>query len=460
MSIGEVLGQLRAEFPDVTISKIRFLEAEGLVEPAAHAVGLPQVLPRRRRAAALRPGGAARPLPAAAGHQGAPRRARPRARAAGACRASGRGCPRARAAATGCPAPRALGRDAAELRLTRAELLDGGRHRRRAARPSSRATGWSRRAAGGRRLRRRRAGRRADRRRAGRASASSRGTCGPFRTAADREVGLVEQVVAPLLRQRSPEARARAEEVARELAALSRAAARGAGRRPALARLGTDAADRAASLSAPACRRRRRRAVGVGWRRERARRRRRPGRDARPTSRSCCSRSRGGERYLPIWIGAVEATAIAFAQQGVVPAAAADPRPVPRRARGARPAAHRGAHHRAARRRLLRRAGLRQRAWRSAPGRPTRSRSRCAPARRSSAPRRCSTRPASRSRTSRRTRSRSSASSSTRSRRRTSAGPAAAVSRASTGGRDFDAPTRRVARSLTGCGRRPYRREQ
>lgn len=27
-----------------------------------------------------------------------------------------------------------------------------------------------------------------------------------------------------------------------------------------------------------------------------------------------------GERFLPIWIGAVEATAIAFAQQGVVPA--------------------------------------------------------------------------------------------------------------------------------------------
>ncbi len=27
-----------------------------------------------------------------------------------------------------------------------------------------------------------------------------------------------------------------------------------------------------------------------------------------------------GERYLPIWIGAVEATAIAYAQQGVVPA--------------------------------------------------------------------------------------------------------------------------------------------
>jgi bifunctional DNase/RNase len=34
-------------------------------------------------------------------------------------------------------------------------------------------------------------------------------------------------------------------------------------------------------------------------------------------------RESGGDRYLPIWIGAVEATAIAFAQQGVVP-----PRPL------------------------------------------------------------------------------------------------------------------------------------
>ena len=31
----------------------------------------------------------------------------------------------------------------------------------------------------------------------------------------------------------------------------------------------------------------------------------------------------GGDRYLPIWVGAVEATAIAFAQQGVEP-----PRPL------------------------------------------------------------------------------------------------------------------------------------
>lgn len=33
MSIGTVLLRLRDEFPEVTISKIRFLEAEGLVEP-------------------------------------------------------------------------------------------------------------------------------------------------------------------------------------------------------------------------------------------------------------------------------------------------------------------------------------------------------------------------------------------------------------------------------------------
>jgi DNA-binding transcriptional MerR regulator len=32
--IGEVLAQLRGEFPDVSVSKIRFLESEGLVQPA------------------------------------------------------------------------------------------------------------------------------------------------------------------------------------------------------------------------------------------------------------------------------------------------------------------------------------------------------------------------------------------------------------------------------------------
>ncbi|MDF0529121.1 MerR family transcriptional regulator [Tsukamurella sp. 8F] len=39
MSIGSVLEQLRAEFPDVTISKIRFLESEGLVTPGRSPSG-------------------------------------------------------------------------------------------------------------------------------------------------------------------------------------------------------------------------------------------------------------------------------------------------------------------------------------------------------------------------------------------------------------------------------------
>ncbi|MEU9336221.1 MerR family transcriptional regulator [Streptomyces sp. NPDC048290] len=39
MSIGTVLNVLREEFPEVTISKIRFLEAEGLIEPQRTSSG-------------------------------------------------------------------------------------------------------------------------------------------------------------------------------------------------------------------------------------------------------------------------------------------------------------------------------------------------------------------------------------------------------------------------------------
>lgn len=42
-----------------------------------------------------------------------------------------------------------------------------------------------------------------------------------FRASAEREVGLLEQIVAPMYRQRDPGARGRAEEAMRELAALS-----------------------------------------------------------------------------------------------------------------------------------------------------------------------------------------------------------------------------------------------
>ena len=42
-----------------------------------------------------------------------------------------------------------------------------------------------------------------------------------FKVAADREVGLVEQVVTPLLRQRDPESQQRADDTIRQLSALS-----------------------------------------------------------------------------------------------------------------------------------------------------------------------------------------------------------------------------------------------
>ena len=42
----------------------------------------------------------------------------------------------------------------------------------------------------------------------------------PYRNAVDREVGLIEQVIIPLLRQRNPESRQRAVDAADELGAL------------------------------------------------------------------------------------------------------------------------------------------------------------------------------------------------------------------------------------------------
>ena len=43
--IGEVIAQLRAEFPDVSVSKIRFLESEGLIQPARSPSGYRRFAP-------------------------------------------------------------------------------------------------------------------------------------------------------------------------------------------------------------------------------------------------------------------------------------------------------------------------------------------------------------------------------------------------------------------------------
>src|SRR5580693_8820395 len=39
LSISEVLAELRADFPDVSVSKIRFLETEGLIAPVRSPAG-------------------------------------------------------------------------------------------------------------------------------------------------------------------------------------------------------------------------------------------------------------------------------------------------------------------------------------------------------------------------------------------------------------------------------------
>lgn len=217
MSIGEVLAGLRSDFPDVTISKIRFLESEGLVEPERTASGYRKF--SRDDVARLRYVLAAQrdnylPLRVIKGHlEAIDRGLEPPATAGG-----GPQVPRALVDAEGLPGPDSFGRDSTELRLSRDELVDAAgvdagqldlleQYGLLAPRPGGFYDGdalviaktvaeMSRFGLEPRHLR-------------------------AFRAAADREVGLVEQVVAPLVRQRNPEARGRAEETARELGALS-----------------------------------------------------------------------------------------------------------------------------------------------------------------------------------------------------------------------------------------------
>lgn len=220
MSIGEVLATLRADFPDVTISKIRFLEAEGLIEPDRTPSGYRKF--SRDDLARLRYVLSAQrdnylPLRVIKAHLEAIDR--------GLEPPSGPGpgpqapqVPRALAVADDAPSAESFGRDSTELRLSRQELVDAAgvddeqlelleQFGLLSARPGGFYDGDALVVA--RTV--------AEMRRFGLEPRHLRA----FRSAADREVGLIEQVVAPLARQRNPEARGRAEEVARELAALS-----------------------------------------------------------------------------------------------------------------------------------------------------------------------------------------------------------------------------------------------
>ncbi len=236
LSIGQVLAELHVDFPDVTISKIRFLEAEGLIEPARTSSGyrkfsradvarLAYVLKAQRdhylplRVIKERLDAYDRGLEPAPAEGGTPR------------------VPRALVAAEGLPGPDDFARAPTEVRLSRAELStvsgladvqisqledhgllatrEGSAHYDADALVVARtAAELARFGIEPRHLR-------------------------PFRAAADREIGLVQQVVTPLVRQRGTEARARAEETSRELAALSvrlHAALVRAGLRPTLQR--------------------------------------------------------------------------------------------------------------------------------------------------------------------------------------------------------------------------------
>jgi DNA-binding transcriptional MerR regulator len=212
MSIGEVLAQLRAEFPDTTISKLRFLEAEGLVEPQRTPSGYrkyswddvarlrfvltaqrDQYLPLRvirEQLAAVRHDddllGRQRPALVAVGPQGQV--------PDGASAESGE---------TRCGRDDLIRRTGIDERML-GELEQLGLI-------TARSPGWYD----------------AD---AVVIAQAAVGLAGygleprhlrAFRSAADREVGLFAQLLAPLMRQSDPAARARAAETARELAALS-----------------------------------------------------------------------------------------------------------------------------------------------------------------------------------------------------------------------------------------------
>ncbi|MBB5122521.1 MerR family transcriptional regulator [Streptomyces eurocidicus] len=226
VSIGTVLNLLRDEFPEVTISKIRFLEAEGLVEPQRTPSGyrkfseadverlgyvlrmqrdhyLPLKVIREHLDALAR--GERSQLPA----PGKPRDALD-ALEAGSEGAEGTVGPEDPArAAPGRPTAVRIGR--AELLsatgVTESELVEWESYGLIAAHPDG---GFHADSVAVAKLV-------ADLGRFGLEPRHLRA----MRAAADRQADLVEQLVAPLRRHRNPQTRAHAEATARELAALS-----------------------------------------------------------------------------------------------------------------------------------------------------------------------------------------------------------------------------------------------
>lgn len=227
MSIGEVLAHLRADFPDTTISKLRFLEAEGLVQPRRTPSGYRKYSPddlSRLRYVLTAQRDYYLPLRVIREQLAAADRGEPEAAAAADPGDSGRSTDRV-APAVLRPALAAVGAEPApyqhhdaELWLTRSELLartglddgllreleqhglvtsrNGGRYDADALEVAGAAARLAEYGVQPRHLR-------------------------AYRAAADREIGLFGQLVAPMARQSGPAARARAAEAVRELTGLT-----------------------------------------------------------------------------------------------------------------------------------------------------------------------------------------------------------------------------------------------
>ena len=217
LGIGEVLAELRAEFPDVTISKIRFLEAEGLVEPERTSAGYRKFSRgdvERLRYVLTAQRDRYLPLKVIKDDLDAMDRGLEPSGGAGAPRV-----PTAVLAGDGLPTGAGWLTDGPTLRLSREELIGAARisadlldkiegFKLVRARPNGEhydadalvvASMVGELAAFGLEPRHLRV----------------------FKTAAEREAGLVEQVVTPLRRQRDAEAMARADEVVAQLAAAA-----------------------------------------------------------------------------------------------------------------------------------------------------------------------------------------------------------------------------------------------
>jgi DNA-binding transcriptional MerR regulator len=223
LSIGEVLGQLRDDFPGLNISKIRFLEAEGLIEPERTPSGYRKFSHRdveRLRYVLTCQREHYLPLKIIREHLDAIDRGLEPPALNG---TSAPQVPRVVLDGDGYPPPESFGVDTTELRLSRDELLTSAQiedslleqlETYGLVRPRPGAAHRSAPYDGDALVIAKTAGDLA-------AFGLEPRHLRAFKTAADREIGLVEQVVAPMRRGRDAGASARAEEAIAQMAALS-----------------------------------------------------------------------------------------------------------------------------------------------------------------------------------------------------------------------------------------------